>query len=268
MTETTRLIVAVAWLSAAGLASWRLRPAWRPFALIAGGAGILALLSWPSLLCLAVATYATYRVGHLRSYRLAAAGVAIVSIAAVYLLLVWRAGALPDNDALRIVIPLGMAYYVLRLIHYLIEMDRGGLRAHNLVDYAAYQFFPATLPVGPIHRFDDFLRDLRRRRWDSEQASQGAGRILGGLIKVVLLDDFLLTQKLASGLSQLHHHGALLALYADTVVYWLNTLSAVQRLFEHGDRGWRPAGIHHCREFSTGPFLARQYLASSGAAGI
>ena len=221
MTPAAPLFAAVAWALLAGAASWLLRPAWRIWALIAAGAGALAILSWPSLLCLALATLATYRIGRLQAHRVAAGAVAIAVIAASYLLLLWRSGSIPADDTLRTLLPLGMAYYVLRLIHYLIEVDRDGFRDHSLIDYAAYQFFPATLPVGPIHRFDAFLRDLRRRRWDSQLASWGAARVLGGLVKIVLIGNLLLHQKLAPAIADVHLTG-FERVYADTVVYWLN----------------------------------------------
>ncbi len=216
------IIAAGFWVLVAGVASWTLRPSWRPWALIAAGAGALALVSWPSLLCLALATLATYRIGRLGEGRFPAASLAIAAITAIYLVLLWRSGGLPDDDTMRILLPLGMAYYVLRLIHYLIEIDRGGFRGHSLVDYAAYQFFPAALPVGPIHRFDEFLRDLRRRRWDGELASWGASRILAGLVKIVLLGNILLGAKLAPAVTSALEPGSFAALYGATVIYWLN----------------------------------------------
>jgi alginate O-acetyltransferase complex protein AlgI len=221
MTPTAPLFAAVAWALLAGAASWLLRPTWRTCALIAAGAGALAILSWPSLICLAAATAATYRIGRLRAHRVTAGVAAIALIAGAYLVLLWRSGSIPADDTLRIVLPLGMAYYVLRLIHYLIEVDRDGFRAHRLTDYAAYQFFPATLAVGPIHRFDVFLRDLRRRRWDSQLASWGASRVLGGLLKIVLLGNLLLHQRLAPAVAAADL-GGFERIYADTVVYWLN----------------------------------------------
>jgi alginate O-acetyltransferase complex protein AlgI len=221
MTPTLPLFAAIAWAVLAGAASWLLRPSWRIWALIAAGAGALAILSWPSLLCLALATVATYRIGKLKSHRVAFGTLAIVVIAAVYFLLLWRSGSIPASDTLRVLLPFGMAYYTLRLIHYLIEVDRDGFRDHSLRDYAAYQFFPATLAVGPIHRFDDFLRDLRRRRWDSQLVSWGALRILGGLVMVVLVGNLLLQQKIVPALAARHPTG-FEGLYVDTVVYWLN----------------------------------------------
>ena len=58
-----------------------------------------------------------------------------------------------------VVLPLGRAFYSLRLIHYLLESYKGNLRAHDLEEYLCYQLLPSTLPVGPIHRFDEFLRE-------------------------------------------------------------------------------------------------------------
>ena len=53
------------------------------------------------------------------------------------------------------------------------------------------------MAVGLIHRFDEFLRDLRRRRWDSAMFSGGLERILYGLAKLIVIGNYLVEQKLA-----------------------------------------------------------------------
>lgn len=89
-------------------------------------------------------------------------------------------------------IPLGYSYYSFRQIHYVIEYYKGKLPKHDLKDFMAYLFFIPTLLLGPINRFDDFKRDLRRRRWDNNNFSKGLERILFGYAKVVILGNFLM----------------------------------------------------------------------------
>jgi alginate O-acetyltransferase complex protein AlgI len=211
----------VAAVGAALLASWTLPSRVRPIALIAGGAGVLAIVSWPSLICLGIATGVTYAAARLRRWRLGATLAVSAVIAALYLALLSRAKHGGDG-AIQVLLPLGMGYYVLRLLHYMIEMERRGFRSHTFVEYACYQFFPATLPIGPINRFDDFLRDLRRRRWDGEQFSAGASRILGGLVMLVLVGDLLLNARIYPWLHDLAAGSRIGETYADTLRFWLD----------------------------------------------
>jgi D-alanyl-lipoteichoic acid acyltransferase DltB (MBOAT superfamily) len=218
MGEGEVLLPVGAWLAATAALSWLAPARWRPLAMIAGGAGVLAILSWPSLLYLAAATVFTFRLARGPASRtpLMLAGVAAVAVA--YLAFLWLDRR---QGALGIALPLGMAYYTLRLIHYCVEADRGGFRAHSFTEYCCYQFFPATLPVGPITRFDAFLGDLRRRRWDADAASAGASRMLIGAAKVVVVGNFLLA-KATPPLLALAAGSAAGRLYVETVLYWLN----------------------------------------------
>lgn len=93
-------------------------------------------------------------------------------------------------------VPLGLSYYTFRQIHYAIERYKQTLPAHNWADYLRYLFFLPTLLVGPLNRFPDFYRDARRRRWDTAQFSTGLERILYGYVKIVVLGNALLTNKL------------------------------------------------------------------------
>tara|TARA_B110000503_G_scaffold43099_1_gene70499 strand:+ start:10301 stop:11440 length:1140 start_codon:yes stop_codon:yes gene_type:complete len=92
---------------------------------------------------------------------------------------------------------LGASYYVMRMLHYLIESSRHQLPDHSFVEFLAYCFFLPTLFVGPINRFPDFVRDERRRRWDSRLFHQGLERILFGYFKVIVVANYLLGVKLA-----------------------------------------------------------------------
>jgi alginate O-acetyltransferase complex protein AlgI len=146
--------------------------------------------------------------------------IAVIAIVALYVVVLARAGGIAPIVAHSWVVPLGMAYYTLRLIHYLAESGRGTLRPHRLDEYLYYHFLPPALPVGPIHRFGDFLRDLRRRRWDGALVSDGLGRILLGGCKIVLLATVLLP--IVFGPSQpapilLSPDG-----YRETLRFWLN----------------------------------------------
>ena len=63
-------------------------------------------------------------------------------------------------------IPLGISFYTLREIHYVLESYKNKLPSRKFYDLICYLFFLPTFIVGPINRFNQFVRDLRRRRWN------------------------------------------------------------------------------------------------------
>jgi D-alanyl-lipoteichoic acid acyltransferase DltB (MBOAT superfamily) len=125
------------------------------------------------------------------------------------------------NPALGVFVPLGISYYSLRHIHYILESLKKKLKPHGLIDYLCYQFFLPTLSVGPIHRFPDFLRDLQRRRWDTAKVSRGIERMINGYAKLVLLANYAAAIKMKAlivPLAKTHH---LLFIYLKSVLDWL-----------------------------------------------
>jgi len=196
--------VVMAWLP------WR---ALQPWLITICGAALLAL----ALLTVASAgTFVLQRRGPLKRSVLLAS---VAIIAGGYLLLLARSEHNSASLALRIVLPLGMAFYALRLIHYLLEAYKGQLRPHTLAEYLSYHFLPATLAAGPIHRFDDYLRDLRRKRWDSDQFAWGGQRILYGLVKLVVLGNYLIGEELTPLLAGATVH-SLLTAYLGVLLFW------------------------------------------------
>jgi D-alanyl-lipoteichoic acid acyltransferase DltB (MBOAT superfamily) len=150
-----------------------------------------------------------------------ASRLAMVLIAAAYLAWLAWAGQTPGRE-LTPMVPFAMAYAVLRLIHYLAETERGRLRAHDPVQYAAWLLFPPALAVGPIHRFDEFLRDLHRRRWDPVLFSEGLGRILQGLIKIVLIGNYLIGIKFGPMILTATTGDPFGEAWGRSLVFWLN----------------------------------------------
>ena len=219
MIDSGTILLAFAWLLAASVAGWGLPARWQIPAITLSGAGLLGSLSPPSLAVLATATAGSVLLVRSRAGPNATAGF-IVIVAIAYAAFLVRAGPFGPPGWRGAVVPLGMAYYVLRLIHYVIEGGRGSLRRHEWFEAVHYQLFPPVLLVGPINRFDDFLRDLRRRRWDDALFSDGLARILTGAVKIVLVANYLVGEKLDAlrGLEL----GTIGAVYVDTVLFWIN----------------------------------------------
>lgn len=129
---------------------------------------------------------------------------------------------LDAGGAEAVVIPLGLSFYALRVIHFALDAWKGTLPAATFGDFLCYLFFLPTAIAGPINRFQDFHRGLRRRRWDARHFSLGCERILYGYAMMIALGNYLVSMKLANliiGLTAAHPG---LAAYLDCVRYGLN----------------------------------------------
>ena len=221
MSDQQLLILLLEWSVLATALAWLLPARWQILAIALCGGGLLACVSPLSLGVLATGTLLSYAV-HRRAAESRAATVAGVAVVVVVFVGFLVLGA-PKGGGIgtSVVLPAGLAFYSLRLIHYLLESFKGHLRAHTLAEYLCYQFLPSTLPVGPIHRFDEFLRDLRRRRRDWVQFSGGLERILHGLAKLIVVGDYLIGEKLAVAMANALAAPGFEGVYASALLFWI-----------------------------------------------
>lgn len=64
-------------------------------------------------------------------------------------------------DAIRIVLPLGMSYYILKSISYIVDVREGRIAAEeNVVEYLSYVTFFPQIIAGPIQRYKDWRPQL------------------------------------------------------------------------------------------------------------
>jgi hypothetical protein len=97
-----------------------------------------------------------------------------------------------DRDlALHVLLPVGLSYYVFKLIGYLLDVYWEKLPAErSLGRLALYASFFPQIVSGPIQRADDFFERLGRvERLDPALASRGLRRILVGVFKKVAVAD-------------------------------------------------------------------------------
>ena len=120
-----------------------------------------------------------------------------------------------------VILPIGISYYSFRQIHYIFEKYKKTISGDKFYDFMSYMFFFPTLLVGPISRYDRFLRDVNRRRWDTAKFSEGLERILIGYFKVIFLGDFLFT-KIFHTLELKVIQYKLLAIYLRAIGDWIN----------------------------------------------
>ncbi len=84
--------------------------------------------------------------------------------------------------------PVGLAYYTLQVISYLIDVYRGKYQAErNLLRYGLYIFYFPILLIGPINRYDNFNKALDQIKITLDNIYAGLLRILWGLFKKLVI---------------------------------------------------------------------------------
>jgi D-alanyl-lipoteichoic acid acyltransferase DltB (MBOAT superfamily) len=107
--------------------------------------------------------------------------------------LMGRLGIRTQAGGLQILIPLGLSYYVLQTISYLVDVYRGQLRAEtHFVDFALYLAYFPKLIAGPIERARTFLPKLAQPRVvDNQIMARGLMLIFLGITRKLLIADVL-----------------------------------------------------------------------------
>jgi alginate O-acetyltransferase complex protein AlgI len=211
----------LAWSSLAACLAWLLPSRWQVPAIAACGAGLLASVSVLSLGVLVAGVLLTYLVHRHAAGSKSATIAGTAAVVATFLLFLAAGKRTGEGIGASVVLPVGLAFYSLRLVHYLLESYKGNLRAHAFGEYLCYQLLPSTLAVGPIHRFDEFLRDLRRRRWDTRLFSSGLERILYGLAKLIVIGDYLVGEKLVAAMTSAMAAPGCEGIYFTALLFWI-----------------------------------------------
>lgn len=83
---------------------------------------------------------------------------------------------------------MGLSYFTLQIISYLVDIRRGKYPPErNFITYALYVTYLPHLFLGPIERFDTFRANLEQRRWNWDGISAGGARVLWGLVKKLVI---------------------------------------------------------------------------------
>lgn len=215
-------VPALCWIVVTVACAWALPRKWQVPAVSVITIFVLAYYSTVSLTILFVSSTSVFFLIRYTTIKRVVVMTAIGSLAALFIWIKIETQLGSGTSGEEILVPLGFSYYTLRQIHYVLESYKGKLRPHGFLDYFCYLFFIPTIQVGPIHRFPDFLRDLKRRRWDSSLISNGLERILYGYAKIVVLGNYLVSKKLTLMILQLEPVYPGIAAYLDCVRYGLN----------------------------------------------
>jgi alginate O-acetyltransferase complex protein AlgI len=90
-----------------------------------------------------------------------------------------------------VLVPLGMSYYVFRLLHVAIDAYRREEFPYSLRDYVSYVFLFPILPAGPIQRLDEFKQRMSTE-FTPDHLLYGGTRIVYGLVKQTFLINVIL----------------------------------------------------------------------------
>ena len=130
----------------------------------------------------------------------------------------------------RAVVPLGVSFYALQTLSYVIDVYRGTVRpSRQLLEFACYVSMFPQLVAGPIVRYRDIERELRTRSVPTDQFGEGATRVIVGLAKKLLIADTLAqltdqvfnipAEQLSAGIAWLGAFSGAVQIYFDFSAY-------------------------------------------------
>jgi D-alanyl-lipoteichoic acid acyltransferase DltB (MBOAT superfamily) len=105
-----------------------------------------------------------------------------------------RLGLNIQTENLKIILPIGLSFYVLQAISYLIDVHRRQMPAcKNPANFALYLVYFPKLTAGPIERAQTFLPKLSQKRVvDNELLAKSFTLIIIGLVRKIVVADILM----------------------------------------------------------------------------
>ena len=89
-----------------------------------------------------------------------------------------------------LIMPLGISYFVFRMLQYVFDCMRGVIQENNLLRLAAFMLFIPTFPAGPLETYQGFY-EKRTVGFERQEFYYGLRRIALGYFKKVFVVDFL-----------------------------------------------------------------------------
>ena len=171
---------------------------------------------------------------------------------------------------------IGGAYFTLRHLHVVGDWWMGRLRTPTMGEYFRYSFYLPVLMAGPIHRLDNFQRQVSRQRLSAANFFIGAERALLGLVQAVVISSWALRRLQMLGERYTHGLSPFLESWLDGGFEWLQlyfsfagltslaiglSLMMGLRIEENFDRPWAARNLidfwsrwhmtlsHWCRDY-------------------
>ncbi len=112
-----------------------------------------------------------------------------ITIALNTLVLLFVKFTLYTGANINIFAPIGISYYTLQVISYLVDVYKGKYDYEkNFITYALYIMYIPHLFIGPITRYDDMKKELsKKRKFTLDNLYNGGLRILWGLAKKLII---------------------------------------------------------------------------------
>ncbi len=89
-----------------------------------------------------------------------------------------------------LLMPLGISYFVFRMLQYVFDCARGVIQENSLLRLAAFMMWIPTFPAGPLETYQGFY-EKRTVGFDRQEFYYGLRRIALGYFKKVFVVDFL-----------------------------------------------------------------------------
>ncbi len=191
---------------------WLVPRIWRLWYLSIGSGLILSFFSWISAIILVVISILTLIALRFPANRLIHGLWGIIILILIFI--AYR--ALPSNN---IIIFIGLAFYLLKAIHFLMENYKGHLGKISTDMLFAYLMFFPSLLIGPIHRYKEFQSDWQRQTFDKSIISLALERLIWGYAKLVILADYLFHRKIMNLITTIEPDYPRLAEYLQSLQY-------------------------------------------------
>jgi alginate O-acetyltransferase complex protein AlgI len=104
----------------------------------------------------------------------------------------------PESSLASVALPVGISFFVFKLVHVGIEIARGNLRDRSPATFAAYVFLFPIFTAGPIEQYDHFLKNAEGRP-ALASIVEGLRRIASGLVKKFVIAELLVFDLLLDG---------------------------------------------------------------------
>lgn len=107
--------------------------------------------------------------------------------------LIQRLGMNIPSFDIQVLLPIGLSFFVVQVISYLVDVRKGiSSPANNFIDFALYMAYFPRVVSGPIERSRTFLPNLqKKRRLDKKQMEESFVLIVQGLVRKIVLADLL-----------------------------------------------------------------------------
>ena len=190
------------WVAAFLVAAWLLPRRWQIPAISVVGFAFMASSSVTSLLMIIILG----TIGYILTKNSKLPGfwpTGIMGMVTLVAFVLFKIEIASDFTITQKILPLGMAYYSLRIIQFVLYAQQNRSKEIALFNYYQFLFFFPTFSAGPVNLFEDFIRDSFRRRWDWRMFSRGLERVIQGYAKIVILGNFISVNLISRWLTNL-----------------------------------------------------------------